>query len=55
MNRLCIYTGTILGGYAGWALGDTLGLGFAWSFVLSSAGSLAGVFAGWKVARKLEE
>lgn len=55
VNRLCIFTGTLIGGYAGWAVGEKLGLDFAWSFVLSSAGSLAGVYAGWKVARKLEE
>ncbi|MEI6464946.1 MAG: hypothetical protein WCQ89_09505 [Verrucomicrobiota bacterium] len=55
MNRLCIFTGTLIGSYAGWALGEWLGFGFIWSFVLSGVGSLAGVYAGWKVARKLEE
>ncbi len=55
VNRLCIFTGTLIGSYAGWALGEWLGFGFIWSFVLSGVGSLAGVYAGWKVARKLEE
>lgn len=55
MTKLCILTGTTVGGYAFWALGDLLGLGFGWSFVLSSAGSVVGVYAGWKLARKLEE
>ncbi len=56
MMRLCIFVGTMLGGYAGWALGDTvLGAGFGWAFVLSGAGSMLGVYAGWKLARKLAE
>lgn len=54
MTKLCIFVGTTLGGYAGWALGESLGLGFGWAFVLSGLGSLAGVYAGWKLARKLE-
>ena len=54
VNKLCIFVGTTVGGYVGWATGEVLGLGFGWSFVLSGAGSIAGVFAGWKLARKLE-
>jgi uncharacterized protein YcfJ len=55
VNRLCILVGTTLGGYAGWALGEAVGLGFGGAFVLSGIGSLAGVYAGWKLARKLGE
>jgi uncharacterized membrane protein YfcA len=56
MNKLCIFVGTTVGGYVGWALGDNvLGLGFGWAFVLSGIGSVLGVYAGWKLARKLEE
>jgi hypothetical protein len=55
MTKLCIFVGTTLGGYAGWAVGDGLGLGFGWAFVLSSIGSIVGVYAGWKLARKLDE
>lgn len=55
MIKLCIFVGTTVGGYAGWALGEGLGLGFGWAFVLSSVGSIAGVYGGWKLARKLEE
>lgn len=56
MNKLCIFVGTTLGSYAFWALGDSLlGLSFGWSFVLSGLGSLLGVVAGWKLARKLQE
>ncbi|MEI7551567.1 MAG: hypothetical protein WCL24_04500 [Verrucomicrobiota bacterium] len=52
MNRLCILVGTTVGGYAGWALPDYLGAGFGWCFVVSSLGSLVGVWAGWKFARR---
>jgi uncharacterized protein YcfJ len=53
--KLCIFTGTTLGGYAGWALGERLGFGFGGAFVVSGIGSLAGVYAGWKLARRLDE
>ncbi len=55
MSKLCIFVGTTLGGYGGWALGEAFGLGLGWCFLLSGIGSLAGVYAGWKLARKLEE
>lgn len=53
--KLCIFVGTIIGGYAGWALGEAVGLGFGWAFVLSGTGSVLGVYTGWKLARKLEQ
>jgi hypothetical protein len=49
--KLCIFVGINLGGYFGWELGDRFGTMTA--FLLSGAGSVAGVFAGWWVARKL--
>jgi len=55
VSKLCIFVGTIAGSYGGWAVGEVLGLGFGWSFALSGLASLAGVYAGWKLARKLEE
>jgi hypothetical protein len=56
MMKLCILVGTTVGSYAFWALGDSLlGLSFGWSFALSGLGSLVGVVAGWKLARKLQE
>jgi hypothetical protein len=55
MIKLCIFGGTTIGGYLGWALGDSLGLGLVWAFVLSGIGSIAGVYYGWKLGRKLEE
>jgi hypothetical protein len=47
--------GTTIGSYAFWMIGDALGIGFGWSFVLSGVGSVVGVYAGWKLARKLEQ
>ena len=54
MNKLCIFAGTTIGGYAFWFLGDAAGLGFGWSFVLSGIGSIVGVYAGWKLAQRLK-
>jgi hypothetical protein len=53
MIKLCIFAGTTLGGYAGWALGDLLGCNFFASFLLSGAGSVLGVYLGWKLAQKI--
>lgn len=56
MTKLCIFVGTTVFGIAGGLLAgafgmDTFSLG---SFVLSGLGSVVGVYAGWKLARKLE-
>ena len=55
MTKLCIFVGTTIGGIAGSLLGgalgmDTFSLG---GFFLSGVGSMAGVYAGWKLAQKL--
>jgi hypothetical protein len=55
MVKLCIFVGTTIGGYAFWAIGDVFDLGMGWSFVLSGIGSIVGVWAGWKLARKIAE
>lgn len=57
MMKLCIFVGTTAGGLAGGLLAgaldlDTFSLG---GFALSGGGSLVGVYAGWKLARKLAE
>jgi hypothetical protein len=57
VTKLCIFVGTALGGIAGSLLAgafdmDTFSLG---SFVLSGGGSMVGVYAGWKVAQKLND
>lgn len=54
MNKLCIFAGTTVGGYAAWAAGDALGFGLLGSFLLSGAGSLLGVWLGWKLAQRLD-
>jgi hypothetical protein len=55
VKKLCIFGGTTIGSYAFYAAGEALGLGFFGSFLLSGVGSIVGVFAGWKLACKLEE
>jgi uncharacterized membrane protein YfcA len=54
MNKLCILAGTTIVSYVGWYLGELLGLEFWGCFLLSSVGSLVGVWVGWKVARKFD-
>jgi len=49
--KLCIFVGINLGGYLGWELGGRFGTMTA--FLLSGAGSVVGVFAGWWLARRL--
>jgi hypothetical protein len=51
MEKICIFAGTLVGGYAFWYLGDALGFSFMASFVLSGVGSVVGVYAGWKLAQ----
>lgn len=55
MKKLCIFAGTTVGSYAFYAAGEALGFGFFGSFMLSGVGSIVGVYAGWKLACKLEE
>ena len=57
MMKLCIFVGTTAGGIAGGMLAgaldlETFSLG---GFALSGLGSIVGVYAGWKLARKMEE
>lgn len=51
MNKLCIFAGTTILGYAGWFLGAALGFEFFGCFLVSGLGSVVGVWAGWKVAQ----
>ena len=56
MRKLCIFVGTLMGGLAGSGVAGALDLD-AFSlggFALSGIGSLLGVYAGWKLARKLD-
>ena len=54
MIKLCIFAGTIVGGYLGWYAGESAGLGFGWAYALSGVGSIIGVWAGWKIGRRYE-
>lgn len=53
MNKLFTFGGATLFGYVFWFIGQPLG--FGWAFIISSIGSIIGVWAGWKLARKFEE
>jgi uncharacterized membrane protein YfcA len=54
VTKLCIFVGMTAGSYGFWALGDLAGFDFFGSFLLSGVGSVIGVYAGWKLAKKLE-
>ncbi len=54
MKKLCILVGTTAGSYGFYAVGEALGLSFFGSFLLSGVGSILGVYAGWKLACKIE-
>jgi hypothetical protein len=54
MNRLCIFGGTMVLGYAGWYVGELLGFEFFGCFLISGVGSIVGVWLGWKLAQRLE-
>lgn len=51
VNKPCLFAGTTVLGYAFWAVGELLGLGFFGRFLLGGAGSIAGVWPGWCVAQ----
>ncbi len=49
MKKLCIFIGMSVVGWVGWWLGAKIGLTAA--FVLSSMGSMVGVYLGWRLYR----
>ena len=53
MTKLLIWTGITIGGWIGWWLGTKLGFEFFGNFMISSLGSIAGVFIGWKIAQEI--
>ncbi|WP_156885184.1 hypothetical protein [Acidihalobacter ferrooxydans] len=53
MMRLATFTGAALGGWAGWDLGQPVGIGTA--FLISAIGSIAGVVGGWWLVRRYFE
>ncbi|HVS54298.1 MAG TPA: hypothetical protein VHD62_18220 [Opitutaceae bacterium] len=55
VTKLCVFGGMTIFSYVGWAVGDSLfGFGFFGSFILSGVASMVGVYAGWKLAQKLQ-
>ena len=51
MGRLLIFIGMTLGGYVGWRAGEYMGMGLTATFLVSSLGSAAGVYAAWRITR----
>ena len=51
MDRRIIYIGMILGGWVGWWVGGKVGLGLMGTLLVSSLGSLAGVYLTWRIMR----
>lgn len=49
MTRLMMFLGMTLGGYVGWWAGEAMGFDFMGTFLVSSLGSMAGIFVAWKV------
>ena len=54
MTKLCVFVGTLVGGYGAWFLGEQAGLEFFGCFLVSGVGSLLGVWLGWKLGRRFE-
>jgi hypothetical protein len=51
MNRLLMFIGISVGGYVGWYGGDYFGFGLMGNFLVSSLGSIVGVYVAWRVMR----
>ena len=49
MNRLLMFVGMTLGGSAGWWAGDYIGLGLMGTFLVSTLGSIVGVYVTWRI------
>ena len=49
MNRLFMFIGMTVGGYVGWWVGDAIGFGLMGTFLVSTLGSLVGIYVVWKV------
>jgi hypothetical protein len=49
VNRLLMFIGMTVGGYAGWWAGEYVGLGLMGTFLVSLLGSIGGVYVAWRV------
>ena len=52
MNRLTMFIGMTVGGAVGWWAGECLGLGLMATFLVSSLGSLLGIYGVWWILRE---
>ncbi len=50
MGKLLIFLGMTIFGYIGWWLGAKMG-GMVIAFIISSIGSIIGVYIGWRINR----
>ena len=50
-----MFIGVIVGGYIGWWAGDFIGLGLMGTFLVSSVGSIAGIYVAWRIMRDYRE
>jgi hypothetical protein len=44
-----MFVGMTVGGYVGWWLGESLGFELMGTFLISSVGTIIGIYAAWKV------
>ncbi|MGD0899508.1 MAG: hypothetical protein ABR915_16875 [Thermoguttaceae bacterium] len=51
MSRLLIFVGMTVGGYGGWWAGASMGMGMMTTFLVSTLGSIAGVYVAWRIVR----
>jgi hypothetical protein len=49
MTRLLMFVGMTLGGWLGWWAGECMGFELMGTFLISSFGSLVGVYVAWRV------
>lgn len=53
MTKLCIFAGSLIGGYVAAYFCTSFGL--MTEVIVSGLGSMVGVYLGWKLARKIED
>ncbi len=51
MNRLVMFIAMTIGGYVGWWAAEATGFGLMGAFIISSFGSLVGIYLAWRVLK----
>ena len=54
MMKLLIFVGMTVGSGVGWWMGEQISDDMTWALLLSSVGTLGGIWGGWWIARKNE-